>query len=823
MKNKGFTLVEILAVVAIIAIISVSAIIGVNSIIVRQREKTASMSEASISEASLAYFTSQKAVYMEACRALDDKYITFNEELLKSINNNLRDELSDISSEEEKIERAKNYVYMVNNDEFTKNEFNSQYTQVKNSSCFKLVTVAELEEKGLFQDTENACDKNSVIIVYQSASSVNTTGTLVQTQEVGICNGKRRQSKHTLLTVTPDKDYKASPIKNIDVKLFEENKKLNRKVDLKYAWSPSPNSVPTNWNDISIITNNKEGNGTINGKDVIGIYYLWIKSLSSIDKNNYKIDPTVFGPYNFSEISVTYDTANGVKCGKPVKEIAKGKAYKYNAKGSLDPLCVTTRTGYNFLGWYTEEGNKVDDETIVTKDNSHVLTARWEGQKINVTYITDGTPCNPNGKEVIFGSKYGALCNTTKENFNFVGWNTEEDGSGQMIDANTIVQIPESHFLYAKWAGRPIEMTYNENGGTPCNPKKVTLYQASPYGSLCETTKEGLSFAGWYDNETFEGEPIDEQDAVEKTEDFEVYAKFEREQKTLTYDSDGGSTCNPESITKYKGEAWGTLCTPTMSGHIFKGWYNLNPVPEEEEYEGEAEEEDDEEEETQESEEPEEEVVLEPVLVTQDSIATQDITVTADWEVNPNITTLTKTIKSNTKKKTKTFTTKKALKGTNNTTKYTCKNAGNIKSCTCVKKTSTKISCTVVFAAVTAKNSNEACKKLAKVKGKGGSWVYIKNKNPAQSKNNYNRASTGSGCYKLIGYSPRHTGSNWICKREPYTLYNARKEHCKYVSGADATYGWDYGRSQCKCWDYLGKNYTKYYEGKIKITVTYKS
>ena len=802
MKKNGFTLVEILAVVAIIAILAVAAAIGVNSIIIRQRERTASMSENSIAEASLSFFTSQKAVYMEACRSEDDKYITFNEELLKSINNNLRDELSVATSNKEKIEIAKNYVYMINNDEFAKKDFNDQYTQVKNLSCFKLVTVAELEEKGLFVDTEEACDKTSVILVYQSASSVNSTGTLAQTQEIGICNGKRKLAKTTILTVTPEKDYQESTSKSIDINIYDEKKKLNRKADIKYAWSTSPNTIPTNWKDVvsgGIITNGKEGFGSVEAKNLVGIYYLWIKSQGSVDKNNYTISPIVFGPYNFSSLTITYDTSGGTECAKPIKEIVKGKAYRYNSKGENDKLCETTREseGYVFDGWYTPEGTKVTDDTIVTKNESHVLKARWKGKKENITYETNGgTACVPNYKEVTVGESYGNLCTTTKAGFNFGGWNTEEDGTGKTITADNPVEITEDHTLYAMWVGAPIRMTYDEMGGTPCNPKEVILYNGSNYGEMCETTKGDEIFAGWYKSNTFSGEPIDDQETVSETSDFTVYAKFEKEEFELIYDSEGGSGCDSKSITKYKGEKWGTLCNPTRSGYAFLGWYNLNPSPESDD--------DD----------------VEPVLVTKDSIANQDITVNARWEVNS--TKVDKTIKSYKNKKTITFTTKKILDGTTDVQKYTCKNISNIKSCTCIKAGAKKVKCTVVFKKATATKSDTACQKLAKLKGKGGTWHYIKDQEPAKSKNNYNRSKTGSGCYKLKGYSPTHTGSNWICKREPHTLYNAKKEHCVHVSGADATYGWDSGRNQCRCYDYLGSNYINYYEGKIRVTIKYK-
>ena len=36
------------------------------------------------------------------------------------------------------------------------------------------------------------------------------------------------------------------------------------------------------------------------------------------------------------------------------------------------------REGYNFLGWYTESGDKVTDNTIMSSEVSHTLYAHWE-------------------------------------------------------------------------------------------------------------------------------------------------------------------------------------------------------------------------------------------------------------------------------------------------------------------------------------------------------------------------------------------------------------------------------------------------------------
>ena len=45
---------------------------------------------------------------------------------------------------------------------------------------------------------------------------------------------------------------------------------------------------------------------------------------------------------------------------------------------------------------------------------------------------------------------------------------------------------------------------------------------------------------------------------------------------TLTFDSNGGSTCNPKTITKENGVEWGKLCVPTREGYTFVEWKDSN-------------------------------------------------------------------------------------------------------------------------------------------------------------------------------------------------------------------------------------------------------
>lgn len=80
-------------------------------------------------------------------------------------------------------------------------------------------------------------------------------------------------------------------------------------------------------------------------------------------------------------------------------------------------------------------------------------------------------------------------------------------------------------------------------------------------------------FKGWYDNAAFAGNPF-QFDGTMPTENFVLYAKWEAIKVNVTFDSNGGSTIDPQKIDQgteaYAPEA------PVRDGYQFAGWVNTD-------------------------------------------------------------------------------------------------------------------------------------------------------------------------------------------------------------------------------------------------------
>ena len=195
-----------------------------------------------------------------------------------------------------------------------------------------------------------------------------------------------------------------------------------------------------------------------------------------------------------------------------------------------------------------------------------------EGDEIDGVYKLiykpqGGTQCDPRVVIKQQREEWGPLCVTTKENAVFKGWNTKKNGSGSTITEHTLVGDKDVN-AYAIWNAL-YTLTYNEDGGIACNPKSIERENGEKWGTLCTTTKAGYAFKGWTTKKGGAGSKITNNTYAEKN--ITAYAHW-NPYYTLTYDSNGGSTCSPASKTVEKGETWGSLCTPTRTGYTFVGW-----------------------------------------------------------------------------------------------------------------------------------------------------------------------------------------------------------------------------------------------------------
>ena len=144
------------------------------------------------------------------------------------------------------------------------------------------------------------------------------------------------------------------------------------------------------------------------------------------------------------------------------------------------------------------------------------------------------------------------------------------DGNGNSYEPGGSVPSDVTE-LTVQWTAPTYAVTLNTNGGT-INNGNITGYTYGVGATLPaadDMTYTGHTFKGWYDNENLTGSPVTAIGGAE-TGNKEYWAKWEINQYTITFDTNGGSEI--ALITQDYGTEITAPDNPTRKGYTFRGW-----------------------------------------------------------------------------------------------------------------------------------------------------------------------------------------------------------------------------------------------------------
>ncbi len=276
---------------------------------------------------------------------------------------------------------------------------------------------------------------------------------------------------------------------------------------------------------------------------------------------------TLYAQWQSSGVTVTLN-ANGGTVSPSTITVSAGQTY-----GTLP---TPTRSGYTFLGWFTDpaNGKPVYSSTVV---DTSVLTlyAAWSQSAYTVTLDPNGGTVAPTKLTVAAGQAYGTLPTPTRSGYTFVGWFTAASG-GTQVTSTTIYNVSGNQTLYAHWSQSAYTVTLDPNGGSVA-PTKFAVVSGQAYGSLPTPTRSGYNFVGWFTAKTG-GTQVYSSTIYSLSGNQTLYAHWEQAAPTtytVTLNANGGSVA-PTAITVTAGGTYSNLPTPTRSGYTFKGWFTAS-------------------------------------------------------------------------------------------------------------------------------------------------------------------------------------------------------------------------------------------------------
>lgn len=215
--------------------------------------------------------------------------------------------------------------------------------------------------------------------------------------------------------------------------------------------------------------------------------------------------------------------------------------------------------GHYFDGWYLEDTYETKFEEGKMPAKNVTLYAKWVKNDHKVTYVVDDLTYKV--EDVKYGDSIPTVQAPTKTGYTFDGWLLSK------ADTTTVTKdykITKDITLYAKWNVNNYTITFDSNGGSAV--EKQTYEYNSLLTSPQAPTKEGYSFAGWYNGEDY----FNFNENKMPAENITLVAKWTVNSYNVTFNSNGGS-----DVASAKVE-FGTKVTkpadPTKIGYTFAGW-----------------------------------------------------------------------------------------------------------------------------------------------------------------------------------------------------------------------------------------------------------
>ena len=302
---------------------------------------------------------------------------------------------------------------------------------------------------------EQMVDSNGKIIASNTKFTSNTTWYAKWTAKTVIVTFNKNEGSENQKTATQNFTYGVSGNKfgfqTNGTPKWEQTGQFGKWDRIGYTllgWSTQPAATTNTYTVYSNVTDN-----WINSNyPSINLYCVW-------KADNY---------------TVTFDP-NGGSISQKTKVVTYDSTY-----GTLP---TPTKTGYNFLGWFTSASGttKVTKSSTVTTASNHTLYAKWQALNYIVTFDANDGSVSPPSKIITYNSTYGTLPTPTRTGYNFFAWYTSPDGGIRITESSTVTTA-SYHTLYARWyvCG---DVDLNET----VNIKDVTLLQEYVLG------KENLS------------------------------------------------------------------------------------------------------------------------------------------------------------------------------------------------------------------------------------------------------------------------------------------------------------------------------------------
>jgi uncharacterized repeat protein (TIGR02543 family) len=263
---------------------------------------------------------------------------------------------------------------------------------------------------------------------------------------------------------------------------------------------------------------------------------------------------TFYGKWTINQYTITFNS-NG---GSNVNSITQD--YGSSVTKPADPM----KTGYKFIGWYTDNGlTRAVTWPYAMTFSSVTFYAKWSTEQNTVAFNSNGgSSVSP--VTVAYGASISKPADPVMAGYTFAGWYLDSGCTSAVIWPYTIAASNVT--FYAKWTVNQYTVSFNSNGGS--SAAVVTQNYNTSVTKPQDPTKSGYKFAGWFSDSGLINAVTWPYTIT--TSNVTFYAKWMVSQYTLSFDTNGGSSVG--AITQDADTEAVISGTSEKAGYSFAGW-----------------------------------------------------------------------------------------------------------------------------------------------------------------------------------------------------------------------------------------------------------
>ena len=574
LNKKGYTLIELLAVILIIGLILVLSTYGIIKAVKSSKEKVTTLSEKSIKEAAETYATEKNddSNYWLDITDKENKYFcTTIEELMNK-------GLLDKKAESTKFKKS-DFVLVKKNKVTNVNSKAEILTNDNNNDDYKVCSGNIVNEKVTeYPKLDSGTSYTDEIEVPFTDANTNSNSTMTDKvcmygdstaniKEIGVIEGNTcklqglKQNEKYYLRVCMKTSRGSYLCSNTESRSTLQVKKP--------TYTLSSNTLTIKYNNANI---NGEAKyyfkSTVKGTSNINVKRCTLSNnIFTCDGNTTTIEKNTWYQSSSDQISVSYTTTG--KASVTARTVDKSNNYSESTKDfTINKYTITFNKG---------------------------IADKIGGEANNITkscYAISGQSCSITSPDI------------EKKGYTIIGWNTNKNATTSIWNINTSKSISSSATYYPILKANIYTITLNNQGATSSGTKKV-YYQYNTTKTINGTTcyyytnsslttclsggyninkpsKTGYSFKGYYTSTNGSGTNYVNSsgtfinNAYKTIGDKTLYANWQANTYTITYNANGGSgapssqsyTYDPNNDTVF----YLSSTTPSRSGYTFLGW-----------------------------------------------------------------------------------------------------------------------------------------------------------------------------------------------------------------------------------------------------------